>query len=843
MGDAQRPAMESNAPEYDPQGVALPDPAPKPQAPDERELVRRRRLQAGLSSPEQLAAPVQALALSGGGIRSATFCFGLVRALAKNGVLRNFDYLSTVSGGGYVGSAVSRLYGQDQDAKTVQEGLARDDSVLLWWLRSNGRYLTPAGLRDLGQAFASIFRGVLSTHFEVGVLLFVAAAMLVLPYVVLPSLAGTGAWPAWLGSFRDGGGSFWWWAMAVPAFAAFHHIFAYWFWRAGFSWGSTLVDLAFAVASAAIAWNWRGDALAPMRSGPPTPIVFLSALACLLLLSPLTAGLSRLARSGSSLPKARLMHTKGLARAAWGALVLALLGALDLGSWWLSGRIDAVSTSAAVTVPSAAAFIAAVRLLLTRVDGLKKWIKARSASLGWARLLNLAGIACLLLLVVVWVTAFQWFADPRHEWQWLKGMLDARAWLPLSPRTGQWLVLLAVPFLYMALTSRNLELLNLSSLHNFYRARIERAYVSTGNRNRFPAGVLASRQDVDTTIPQMRLAQSVEGDDIDLGAHRPHLHGGPIHLVNCCINQTVDDRTGSYNADRKGVFLTVSALGAETGTRKPDGLAVTGKLSMWAAVSGAAASSGMGSQTSPGLAALLFLSGLRLGYWQRALGDRKDEDARTVLRPELVMDEALARFPGLQSAQWYLSDGGHFDNTGVYSLLKRKVSLIVLADCGADPGYQFEDLENLVRKAEIDYGAGIEFLPPPALADGGSGAEERLRAFIGTPADFKPGEGEQCLLLGRIRYGDGSCGTLIVVKPRLVPGLPLDIVAYGRRNAVFPQQHTGDQFFDEAQWESYHQLGLHLGLLLTAEHVAALEHWATADAYRPGPGASHSRGA
>lgn len=808
----------------------MPPPAAKPQAPDERELVRERRRHAGLSSPEQAAAPVQALALSGGGIRSATFCFGLLRALAKNGVLRNFDYLSTVSGGGYTGSAVARLYAQGRDAQAVQKGLARDDSVLLWWLRSNGRYLTPAGLRDLGQAFASIFRGVLSTHFEVGMLLFVAAGVLVLPYVVLALLAGTGPWPAWLGSLRDDGGSFWWWAMAVPAFAAFHHIFAYWFWRAGVSWGSSLVDLVFAVASAAIAWNWRSDVLAPMRSGAPTPIALLSGLACLLLLTPLSAGVSRLARVGSSLPKARLRHTKGLAHAFWAVLALALLGALDLGSWWLSRKIDTASTPAAVTVPSAAAVIAAVRLLLTKIGGLKQWIEARSASVSRAGLLNLAGLACLVLLVALWVTAFQWFADPLHPWQWLKNMLDARAWLPLSMRTGQWLILFAVPFLYLVLTSRNLELLNLSSLHNFYRARIERAYVSTGNGNRFPAGILASRKDVDTTIAQMRLAQAVEGDDVDLAQHTPHLHGGPIHLVNCCINQTVDDRTGSYNADRKGVFLTVSALGAETGTRKPDGLPVGGKLSMWAAVSGAAASSGMGSRTSPGMAALLFLSGLRLGYWQRALGDRRDEDARAVSRPELVMDEALARFPGLQSAQWYLSDGGHFDNTGVYSLLKRKVRLIVLADCGADPAYHFEDLENLVRKAEIDYGASIGFVPPAALADSGGEAAKRLRAFIGTPADFKPGEGEPCLLLGRIRYDDGSRATLVVVKPRLVPGLPLDIAAYARHNGAFPQQTTGDQFFDEAQWEGYHQLGLHLGLLLTQEHLGLLEGWAMAQA-------------
>ncbi len=55
------------------------------------------------------------LAFSGGGIRSATFCLGVMQALASktdahpHGTLGRFDYLSTVSGGGYIGSALTTL--------------------------------------------------------------------------------------------------------------------------------------------------------------------------------------------------------------------------------------------------------------------------------------------------------------------------------------------------------------------------------------------------------------------------------------------------------------------------------------------------------------------------------------------------------------------------------------------------------------------------------------------------------------------------------------------------------------------------------------------------------------
>ena len=51
--------------------------------------------------------PLTALCFSGGGIRSATFCLGVLQGLARLTALDKFDYLSTVSGGGYIGSWLS----------------------------------------------------------------------------------------------------------------------------------------------------------------------------------------------------------------------------------------------------------------------------------------------------------------------------------------------------------------------------------------------------------------------------------------------------------------------------------------------------------------------------------------------------------------------------------------------------------------------------------------------------------------------------------------------------------------------------------------------------------------
>jgi len=451
----------------------------------------------------------------------------------------------------------------------------------------------------------------------------------------------------------------------------------------------------------------------------------------------------------------------------------------------------------------------------------------------------------VLLLALVWMTTLQALVQPKWPWT---------AW-PLASSMGRWGVVAALALAYFVLTRQDFEVLNLSSLHNFYRARIERAYVSVGNyararastpalRARFPAGSPLGEVHRASTERVAKLIEAVDGDDIDLARYQPHTHGGPIHLITCCINQSVDDRTGNYNADRQGIALTVSALGAETGTAQPTPLAElpkpsdTGKLSKWIAISGAAASSGMGSQTSPGLAALLFLSGLRLGYWTpkmlplpvlpSAAGQNppsRSDRARQWLamqfpRPSLLMAEFMARFPGLRSATWYVSDGGHFENTGVYALLKRQLDVIVAADCGADPNYRFDDLENMARKAEIDYGATIEFIDPAALV-AESALEAALFACVGTVNTVTAKPGPQCLLLARLHYcGRDTPGLLIVVKPRLLEDLPLEISGYAARNERFPQQPTGDQFFDEEQWEAYHQLGLRLGQTLTPQAIA-----------------------
>src|SRR5690606_18025056 len=296
-------------------------------------------------------------------------------------------------------------------------------------------------------------------------------------------------------------------------------------------------------------------------------------------------------------------------------------------------------------------------------------------------------------------------------------------------------------------------------------------------------------------------------------------NGGPLHLVGVCLNQTREAASGMYNADRKGLAATISARGMELGRDRFLPLAQMrdpGTLGRWIAISGAAASPGAGSYTSRGWAVLLFMVGARLGFWLRPRqeGAAQEEPARDGLLRRagrwlgttkfgLLASEALASFAGPCQDWWYLSDGGHFENTGVHGLLQRQLDFIVLADCGADPRYEYDDLENLVRKARIDFDCDIEFCTPEDAAAMGAVASEHLAVLA--PEDLAKNYTARGVLLARICYNRSNparrrLGTLLVVKPALHVSLDADVLAYARRHPLFPQQPTSDQFFDEAQW-------------------------------------------
>ena len=181
------------------------------------------------------------------------------------------------------------------------------------------------------------------------------------------------------------------------------------------------------------------------------------------------------------------------------------------------------------------------------------------------------------------------------------------------------------------------------------------------------------------------------------------------------------------------------------------------------------------------------------------------------MKTRFMLLECFGVFPGSSSANWYLSDGGHFENTGAYALLRQQAALIVIADCGADPDYRFCDLEILIRRARIDLNAEITFMKPRPGADWA-----HLGAF-GSLNDLASPNSQACLALAQVRYASGATGQIVLVKPNVSAALPVDLVNFKAANPLFPQQPTTDQFFDEAQWESYFRLGAEIGARLEGE--------------------------
>ena len=333
---------------------------------------------------------------------------------------------------------------------------------------------------------------------------------------------------------------------------------------------------------------------------------------------------------------------------------------------------------------------------------------------------------------------------------------------------------------------------NKFSLHGMYRMRLIRAFLGASNTDRHPN--LFTNFDSADNMPMCTLTRQK-----------------PLHVVNMTLNLVGGNRLAWQQ--RKAESFTSTRLhtgGSRVGYREssfyggrfketPKALPIT--LGTAITISGAAASPNMGYHSSPLLGIVMTLFNARLGWW---LGNPQAPDnlwkrpgPRFGIRP--FIDEAL----GLTNdqANWlYLSDGGHFENLGLYEMVLRRCRLIVVSDAGADPNFSYEDLGNAVRKIRIDLGIPIQFEPPSLPM-----------SRTGEPTDKF--SGQHCAI-ARILYsavdGEVQPGTLIYIKASRNGNEPPDVKQYAASNPAFPHQSTAEQFFNESQFESYRRLGLHV---------------------------------
>jgi hypothetical protein len=346
--------------------------------------------------------------------------------------------------------------------------------------------------------------------------------------------------------------------------------------------------------------------------------------------------------------------------------------------------------------------------------------------------------------------------------------------------------------------------INEFSMHHFYRNRLIRAYLGASHcKDRYPNRLTGFDETDD--LPLTSLRPECEPGLRNYG--RPYI--GPYPLFNAALNLVHGDRLSWQERKATSFVCTPKFCGydyqpaddyaivpplRDAGFRPtsvyayPDGGIHVGTAM---AISGAALSPNSGSYTSTSLAFLLTVFNVRLGWW---MGNPRNDKSWQRSGPRFGLVYLLYELFGWTNDRQkhvYLSDGGHFDNLGVYELVRRRCSLIIASDAEEDPDCSFHGLGAVIRKCFIDFGVRIDV---------------NLDCIRPKSESFS---GDH-FAIGCIHYPEGWSGTFLYIKSSLSGDEPADLKEYMARRQAFPNQSTADQFFDESEFESYHRLGLHI---------------------------------
>jgi hypothetical protein len=334
---------------------------------------------------------------------------------------------------------------------------------------------------------------------------------------------------------------------------------------------------------------------------------------------------------------------------------------------------------------------------------------------------------------------------------------------------------------------------NLFSIYHFYRQRLVRCYLGASRcklRVPHPFTGFDPRDD-------LRLAELCREREGISQCQRPY----PIH--NTAMNLVAGKQLAWQ--ERRAAAFAFTPMAAGYSFNLPD---EKGQLlshyrptsqymeGVWMgsamAISGAAACPNMGYHSSPALTFLMTVFNVRLGHWSP---NPANENHWTKHDPPFggiyLLNELFGRTQHT-SPFVYLSDGGHFENLGIYELVRRRCTCIVAIDAGADSKSQFDDLGNAIRKCYADFGVVIDI----HAEDLESGYSAVGRVF------YPPREGSP-------EAPTEAC--LIYIKPKLTGTEPADLLNYKCTHPGFPHESTADQWFDESQFESYRKLGHYIG--------------------------------
>lgn len=743
--------------------------------PAELQEIAKRRQTLDLGEPEFAAKPsakngLIGLALSGGGIRSATFSLGVIQALVEKGKLKFVDYISTVSGGGYIGSCVSSVLNQpDADNAFFKNRHGAEDPPTVKHLRNSSNYLSPGGLFDKLRLPTILLRGILLNLF------------LLVPSLILAVFLTEILNELW---HETGTYTLSPLVIMIP-FIILTYLFAFIrrTFRKRFDWvkrNAYELNLAklFALTILVLCmipvfWivrlcvdGWWSDKITnffhitSLEGGLFKTLFVIAGLVVFFVII-------------NKLQQATKI-TGILLR-----LIIGILGPLIIFSMYLVFCIFFIES------PYFDQSYADDLNRLAAKDTLEQ-----QKTVSQKRLINLLKGKGYMLSddkLQVTITSDKPDADnsiPRiPHWKIVYQPGKPEKFLDVRQKKG-YLFIPELSILEGLRTLKSFSLKNISDLihviqwqfyltgiliflfnilvldvnitssHGFYRDRLSKAYIF--------------RQHGDGSISS--------NDDQKMTELNRDGTMAPYHLINTALNLpgSNDRNLRGRNAD----FFTISKLysGSEhTGyclTERMEYLNNHFNLGTAMATSAAAAAPNMGAMTMKQFVFIMTLLNIRLGYWTP--NPSKMNVTKNLVKwrwpnvgPRYLLKEAFGSL-NAKGSHVNLSDGGHIENLAIYQLLKRKCKLIISVDGEADPEMAFNGLVTLIRYADIDMGITIKI----DLAD------------IRTD---KEGISKAHWTLGTIQYGQGDdgkeeIGHLLYIKSSLTGDETEYIRAYRRKN-------------------------------------------------------------
>ena len=783
---------------------------PEPVEEVESSMVRERREKAGVSQDRSAVG----VAFSGGGIRSATQSLGFFQSLCQKGLDKYVDFMSTVSGGGYFGGFLGRIY----DTGQFKPDCLDNSKGHIKYLRNSGNYLAPNGEGDLLRATVDYIKNwtsVLFVMMSLVMTLFLLARILPV-FDGVPQALSVGNY--FISIY-----------MLIPALILMVGILPL-IWSSWLSNSWKIWAFGAALSVVGILLFFVND-----LAWPYLYLIALPASTCLWSL-----GIKHIGKTTS--PHEHAYLTAGIL----GTMSLAMLMSLafsvaDSLGYFFYAESSQWKTSG---LSGTAAFLVILLTMPTRVLS-----KPSSTAIG--KLLRNAVIPLVMMSAAIILVGSA--AAFSHWVAWNGGLATSADinGIIVSSNLHQTsiITMLAVIGSICYAFGKSYDLVNDTSANSFFASRLIRSFLGAANPNRIQEG--------------NSLTQVHENDDIRFVDYKPWKNGGPVHIVNVVINETVDGRNKLHQTIRRGINMGVGPAGFAVGVRhhavydeqeghfvpvpipdkdyhafgdkafEPEDMT----LGRWMSISAAGATTGMGTKTKVIASMLLGLLNVRLGYWWDSGLERSQPHFFATQRT--LVSEYVARFPGTSLRRWYLSDGGHFDNSASYELIRRRVPLMIFCDYGRDDQYQFSDLSDMIRLARNDFGAEIELFSNAELD---AVLDDSVRPLFGVPADMERdkqgwdgadilGSGSGFVLaandkphskvhaaLMKIIYQDGQVCYGLYIKPTITGDEPEDVKRYRVKHPKFPHEPTEDQFFDEQQWECYRKLSEHTTLKIFADN-------------------------